>query len=211
MGNYEKALEFLKQKYSESEYFKRKPWSMEYRINHSIRTANIGRYIAKCEGMNEEALAIGCLLHDISYALDFNSKEDIINHGRTSAKMVRPFLKELGYTEELINNICYGIAIHVDDKADFEGTLNPFSYSIVASDNIDRYDTYRIYDNMEHVHFDKISIEEQLQYVNKMLKQLKKAKLVNFMTKTANDLWQDKIAFQIKYFNRLLKQLQNSF
>ena len=44
-----------------------------------------------------------------------------------------------------------------------------------------------------------------------MLKQLKKAKLVNFMTKTANDLWQDKIAFQIKYFNRLLKQLQNSF
>ena len=51
--------------------------------------------------------------------------------------------------------------------------MNPFSYSIVASDHIDRYDTYRIYDNMEHVHFDKISIEEQLAYVNKMLKQLK--------------------------------------
>jgi uncharacterized protein len=161
--------------------------------------------------MNEEALAIGCLLHDISYALDFTCKEDIINHGRTSAKMVRPFLQELGYSEELINNICYGIAIHVDDKADFEGTLNPFSYSIVASDNIDRYDTYRIYDNMEHIHFDKISIDEQIAYVTKMLRQLKKAKLVNFMTKTANDLWQDKIAFQIKYFNRLLKQLQNSF
>ena len=89
--------------------------------------------------------------------------------------------------------------------------MNPFSYSIVASDHIDRYDTYRIYDNMEHVHFDKITIDEQLEYVSKMLKQLKKAKTINFMTKTANDLWQDKIAFQIKYFNRLLKQLQNSF
>lgn len=211
MGNYEKALEFLKQKYSESAYFQRKPWSMEYRINHSIRTANIGRLIAKEEGMNEEALAIGCLLHDISYALDFSSKEEMINHGRTSAKMVRPFLKELGYSDELIHNICFGIAIHVDEKADFEGTINPFSYSIVASDHIDRYDTYRIYDNMEHVHFDKLPIEEQIAYVTKTLKQLKKAKMINFMTNTANELWQDKIAFQIKYFNRLLKQLQNSF
>ena len=88
MGNYEKALEFLKQKYSESAYFQRKPWSMEYRINHSIRTANIGRVIARAEGMNEEALAIGCLLHDISYALDFTCKEDIINHGRSIIKRI---------------------------------------------------------------------------------------------------------------------------
>ena len=99
----------------------------------------------------------------------------------------------------------------MDDKADFEGTLNPFSYSIVASDLIDRYDTYRIYDNMEHIHFDKLSLEEQLEYVTKQLKLLKKAKLANFMTKTANEMWIDKISFQIKYFNRLLKQLQNSF
>lgn len=211
MVNYKKALDFLISNYSKSEYFKRKPWSMEYRINHCIRTANIGREIARKEGMNEEALAIGCLLHDISYALDFNTKEDMINHGRTSAKMVRPFLEELGYNQEIINNICYGIAIHVDDKADFEGTLNPFSYSIVASDLIDRYDTYRIYDNMEHIHFDKLSLEEQLEYVTKQLKLLKKAKLANFMTKTANEMWIDKISFQIKYFNRLLKQLQNSF
>ena len=99
----------------------------------------------------------------------------------------------------------------MDDKADFDGVLNPFSYSIVASDNIDRFDTYRIYDNMEHVHFDKLSIDDQIIYVTKMLRQLKKAKLINFMTTTANELWQDKIAFQIKFFNRLLKQLQNSF
>lgn len=211
MGNYEKALQFLKQKYSESDYFQRKPWSMEYRINHSIRCANIGREIARNEGLNEEAIAIACLLHDVSYALDFKTKEDIINHGRTSAKMVRPFLKELGYNDELIENMCYGIAIHVDDKADFPGTVNPFSYTIVASDNIDRFDTYRIYDNMEHVHFDKLSIDDQIIYVVKALKQLKKAKLLNFLTKTANAMWQDKVLFQIKYFNRLLKQLQNSF
>ena len=104
MVNYKKALDFLISNYSKSEYFKRKPWSMEYRINHCIRTANIGREIARKEGMNEEALAIGCLLHDISYALDFNTKEDMINHGRTSAKMVRPFLEELGYNQEIINN-----------------------------------------------------------------------------------------------------------
>ena len=59
--------------------------------------------------------------------------------------------------------------------------------------------------------FLKLPIEEQIAYVTKTLKQLKKAKMINFMTNTANELWQDKIAFQIKYFNRLLKQLQNSF
>lgn len=210
MGNYERALEFLKLKYSESEYFKRKPWSMEYRINHSIRCANIGREIARNEGLNEEAIAVACLLHDISYALDFNTKEDIVNHGRNSAKMVRPFLQGLGYPQELIENMCYGIAIHVDEKADFEGTINPFSYTIVASDHIDRFDTYRIYDNMEHIHFDRLTLDEQIVYVVKTIKNLKKAKLMNFLTKTANAMWQDKILFQIKFFNRLLKQLQNS-
>jgi hypothetical protein len=29
----------------------------------------------------------------------------------------RPFLETLGLAEERINDICYGIAIHVDDKA----------------------------------------------------------------------------------------------
>lgn len=210
MGNYEKALEFLKEKYSESEYFKRKPWSKEYRLNHCIRSANIAREIASQEGMNEEALAVGSLLHDIAYALDFTCKEDIINHGRNGAKLARPFLESLGYSKEIVDNICYGIAFHVDEQAGYDATLNPFSATIVAADHIDRFDVYRIYDNMEHVHFDKISLEEKMMYVSRQLRQLKRAKAKNFMTNTANKMWQDKIAFQIKFFNRLFKQLQNS-
>lgn len=211
MKNYDKALNYLKEQFSKSEYFQNKPWSMEYRINHSIRVSNIGREIARKELMDEEAIAVACLLHDVSYSLDFKSKEEIVNHGRTSAKMVRPFLESLGYSGELLENMCYGIAIHVDDKSDFIGSLNPFSYTIVASDKIDRLDCYRIYDNMEHVHFDKLSLEEQIEYVTKTLKQLRKALKANYMTRTANDMWKEKLNFQIKFFNRLLKQLKKSF
>ena len=161
--------------------------------------------------MNEEALAVGCLLHDLAYANDFSCKEDIINHGRNGAKMARPFLETLGYSEEIVNSICQGIACHVDDSGASEMGLNPFSATIIAADHIDRLDVYRIYDNMEHVHFDKLSIDDQQVYITRQLRLLKKAKNKNFMTNTANKLWQDKLAFQIKFFNRLLKQLQNSY
>ena len=37
-----------------------------YRLAHSYRVTNIGKEIAKKEGLNVEDLMIACLLHDVS-------------------------------------------------------------------------------------------------------------------------------------------------
>ncbi len=44
-----------------------------YRLAHSYRVTNIGKKIAKKEGLNVEDLMIACLLHDVS---DFEHLKD---------------------------------------------------------------------------------------------------------------------------------------
>ncbi|WP_456074874.1 HD domain-containing protein [Holdemanella biformis] len=44
-----------------------------YRLAHSYRVTNIGKEIAKKEGLNVEDLMIACLLHDVS---DFEHLKD---------------------------------------------------------------------------------------------------------------------------------------
>ena len=87
--------EFLKRKFDESEYFADKKSEKDYRFEHSVRVANIGKEIAEKEGMDSDAMVIACLLHDISYINEFKTKEEARNHGRYSAKIARHFLEEI--------------------------------------------------------------------------------------------------------------------
>ena len=48
--------QFLKEKFSQSEYFKEHPQEMAYRLEHSYRVANIGKQIAEKEGMDVTAM-----------------------------------------------------------------------------------------------------------------------------------------------------------
>ena len=134
------AEDFLKRKFEESEYFADKKSEKDYRFEHSVRVANIGKEIAEKEGMDSDAMVIACLLHDISYINEFKTREEARNHGRYSAKIARPFLEEIGMEPETIEDICYGIAIHVDDEADFPGKRTVFAQTVGDADNIDRFD-----------------------------------------------------------------------
>ena len=115
------AKEFLFNKFNESEYFSDKEAEKNYRFEHSVRVANIGKEIAEKESLDTDAMVIACLLHDISYINEFKTREEARNHGRYSARIARQFLEEIGMEQEIIEDICYGIAIHVDDEADFPG------------------------------------------------------------------------------------------
>ena len=101
------------------------PRMAQYRIEHSYRVAHIGAEIAAAEGFDRERTFVACLLHDIGYSLDYRDKQDYRNHGRYGAAIARPFLTELGYSGAEVEEMCYGIAIHVDDMADFEGERTP--------------------------------------------------------------------------------------
>ncbi|NMB01933.1 MAG: HD domain-containing protein [Firmicutes bacterium] len=208
--NVRRTVEFLKEQFDQSSYMSLNPADKKYRLEHTMRVAHIGREIAKGEGFDEEILVIGCLLHDLSYVDTFTKEEDWLNHGRNAARMARPFLETLQLSPEQIDEICYGIAIHVDAEADFPGQRSPLALSIGDADNIDRFDVYRIHENLLHRTFTALGYDEQVDHVDQCLGKLDKYKDMEFATATATRLWRDKIDFQIQFYGRLKAQLDNS-
>ena len=206
----ELAMDFLKKRFDESEYFADKKSEKDYRFEHSVRVANIGKIIAEKEGMDSDAMVIACLLHDISYINEFKTREAARTHGRYSAKIARPFLEEIGIEPEVIEDICYGIAIHVDDEADFPGERTAFALSVGDADNIDRFDAYRIFENLKWVKYDEMSLPEKNEHVNKVIERLESYKNLDFATETGKKMWIEKLDYQIGFYKKLLAQIKNS-
>ena len=207
----ELTAKFLKDELSKMiELFPEEKRAIEYRYEHSLRVASIALDIAKKEGLDEDRCYIGALLHDLGYSVPYDNPKDYVNHGRIGAKLARPFLESLGYSEEEVNEICYGIAIHVDDKADFEGKRTALAVTIGDADNIDRFDAFRIYDRLTWVDYKNLSLEKQKEHVDTVLSSLNKYLDYECATRTATFMWKEKISFQLEFYNRLKKQIENS-
>ena len=203
-----KTLAFLRERFENSAYFKDKPADRAYRYEHSIRVARIGADIARAEGMDEEALAIACLLHDVYYRETFPEGYDLKNHGRDGARVARPFVETLGLPAGTAEDICSGIAIHVDDRADFEGRRTPFTLTVGDADNIDRFDVFRIYDNLRWKDFYNMTLEERLDWLEGLIPRLEKLRHEEFATPTATAMWRDKVEYQMDFHRRLLEQMK---
>ena len=197
-----KTEDFLRQKFDSEGYLDLHKDATAYRIEHTYRVANIGRKIAGNEGFDETEMVIACLLHDVSYCEEFgeNGWKD---HGRRSAHISRPFLRELGMAQDRVNDICYGIAIHVDDEADFEGERTPFALSVGDADNIDRFDVYRIHESLSKDSFIEMGLEEKLEYAQKRLGRLQELRDLPMGTRTAEELWRSRISFYIEFYEKL--------
>lgn len=202
---------FLREKLGqENPYYTKHPESRLYRLEHTFRVARIGAAIARAEGMDEEAMTIACLLHDISYCLDFAGPEDWKNHGRNSARIARPFLESLGLDEAVVRDICFGIAIHVDGQAGFEGERTAFAMTVGDADNIDRFDVYRLYETLESIGFSRMSLTEKGNHVKKTRERLEKFLEMPFATPSATALWRERIRCYLDFYRRLAEQLAAS-
>ena len=205
----ERTEAFLKQTFDDSVYLAANPGAKAYRLEHTYRVANIGRQIAREEGFDETDMVIACLLHDVSYCEDFG-EDGWIEHGRRAAQIARLFLEELGLPEERIADICYGIAIHVDDKADFPGGRTPFALSVGDADNIDRFDAYRIHESLSRDAFLEKSYEDKCEYLEKRIAKLREWIDMPMGTDTARTLWRERLAYYIGFLEKLLSQLKSS-
>ena len=112
-----------------------------YRWEHTQRVAQYGEQMAREERADVEVVVTACLLHDAAH---YEPLEDYRAHGREGARLSRPLLEELGYTESQVDAICYAIAVHVDGKADFEHPHTLEADIVSDADNIDRFGAYRI-------------------------------------------------------------------
>lgn len=210
MDNIEKTKAFLIQRFDENPYYIDHEDEKAYRLEHTMRVANLGETIARAEGLDIEALVIACLLHDVSYSEDFSGEDDWLNHGRRAAVIARPFLESLDMEPERIQEICFGIAIHVDDKADFEGEKTPLAISVGDADNLDRFDAYRIYEGLEAKAFKKMPIAEKRETVTSTLERLDTYIHMTLGTDFATELWAKRITFYRTFYQKLLNQLQCS-
>lgn len=199
----------MRQKFDGSKYFAAHPEAKAYRLEHTYRVANIAKQIALKEGLDQTEAVIAGLLHDVSYceAFDENGWK---KHGRRAAQLARPFLEELGLAQERINDICYGIAIHVDDEADFAGEKTPFALTVSDADNIDRFDAYRIHETLHHEGFLEKSLQEKQDLVEKRLGRLRELMEMPTGTRSAGEIWQERLSFYIAFYEKLSAQLMCS-
>ena len=201
---------FLKETFANSTYLQQNPSEAEYRLEHSYRVANIAKEIAMAEGFDVTQAVVAGLLHDIAYCEEMTTQENRRNHGRRGAEIARPFLESLGFSQEHVNAICYGIAIHVDDTSSFEWERTPFSETVGDADNIDRFDVYRIYEILQIQKFSEMNLEEKVERVNTALGRLNSLLEMKLGTATAQRMWKERLEFYISFYEKLKQQLASS-
>lgn len=205
-----KTETFLKETFAQSSYLCQYPSYRDYRLEHSYRVANIAKTIAQKEGLDVTAAVVAGLLHDIAYCEEMVTREARINHGRRGAELARPFLETLGLCADTVNDICYGIAIHVDDTASFEWERTPFSETVGDADNIDRFDAYRIYDTLRWIKFNEMSLTDKREKVASTIDRLTGYKEMKMGTATAKNLWIQRLDYYIGFYEKLKAQLDSS-
>lgn len=207
--NIRKTLEFVKSSFESCPYFSDNPAEGAYRLEHSLRVAHIGAEIARSESLDEETLIIACLLHDIAYSRTI-PQGGWNEHGRVGAAIARPFLDSLDLSDKAKADILYGIAIHVDDIADFEGERSTAALSVADADNIDRFGAFRIFDILRFVGFYEMPLKEKLDWTSHRIDSIERLHDIDFASESAKKLWAEALAFQSEYFTRLLRQLERS-
>lgn len=199
------ALDFLRERFLSSDAMDAAARS--YRFRHTLRVAELGRRIARAECLSEDALVVGCLLHDLAYSEVMPDEAAWRGHGRRSAALARPFVETLALPDADREALLFGIAIHVDDVSDFPGERSPLACSIGDCDNLDRFDVYRVYEQLERLQFSLLHADAQRAFVAKAQAHLRHCEHAPVSTATARALWQDRLAFQNEFYRRLSAQL----
>jgi putative nucleotidyltransferase with HDIG domain len=172
----------------------------EYRWQHTLRVSSYGRMIAEAEGADVELVVAACLLHDVAHF----DQDDWKEHGRLGARVIRPFLADLGYSVEERENVCYSVAVHVDGHADFPHSETLESRVVSDADNVDRFGAYRI---IQWCTTDVEGYEGLMARLGQRLQTLKDYRQRRVMeTETGHHLFNHQLDLQIAFFEALVEE-----
>ena len=177
-----------------------------YRYTHSLRVAAICRNIAIAEGLDEEMLVLGGLLHDIGYVA-CKSRLDYADHGVKSAEIAAEYLKEQDYDPQKAETICCGIRIHTqpDEERTREATV--LEDSISDADNIDRFDAWRFSRSLYWDGLDKMTVPQMRQLAVTRCQKISELRNLRFATETAKVMWNEKLDLWTDFYSRLADQM----
>ena len=173
---------------------------LEYRWFHTLRVAQYGKRLAKLEGADVEIVIAACLLHDIA---KLSNKSNDVEHGRVGERMVRGFLKKLGYSKKDNRNIRYSIASHVDGNAGFKHPHTLEAKILNDADKLDRFSTYRM--ALALGDFTDKGYEDFISAVESRVKYLQVIDNLDLIqTKSGKKAFKKQIFVQTAYLERLI-------
>lgn len=179
---------------------------IDYRYEHSLRVANIGKRISKIEGANELVVVLGSLLHDVG-KFDTNDNSE---HGRVSAKVARTFLETINLTKTEIDDICNIIGAHADIKYEYDDKDIKEAKILRDADYIDRFGSSKTRLKISwEIKQKALTIEERVVETKNSIKILQKLCNGNFLeTKVGNQWFREKLKVQIDFHESYLYELQ---
>ena len=200
-ARFRKIAEIIQSKFADSGVKRSGSDDFVYRWQHTLRVSQYGQKLAIAEGANQELCITACLLHDLA---KFELMDYGIEHGRVGARLARPLLQTLGYTPDEIENICFSIAVHVDDRADFEHPITLESQIVNDADNIDRFSAYRVLSNLD---LNRQNYEGLIRNAEKRLFTLLKYRQESIMaTPSGKALFNKQLDLQIMFMERLIAE-----
>jgi len=180
-----------------------------YRYTHTLRVADIGRRLARTEGLDEEMLVLACLLHDIGYVA-CRTDGDFEDHGRLSAEIAEEFLLSQGYDPVKTESICYGIRVHTQEEQNRVRKATVLEESVSDADNIDRFDSYRLYQSLRRDEPDQRSCRETADLAGKWEGRIEYLRSLPFATPTAQTMWNEKLDLWEAVYGQLRRQMETT-
>ena len=180
-----------------------------YRYTHTLRVAELGRRIARAEGLDEEMLVLACLLHDVGY-VRCQTQEDYIDHGRLSAGMAAEFLAAQGYDPAKAESVCYGIRIHTLEEEKHPRPATVLENSVGDADNLDRFDAYRFYEGLHGADLAAMDCTALRDYAARRAAAHRRLNELPFATAFAAALWRQKLAQNEAFYNDLQAQMETT-
>ena len=202
-----RVAQFVKDRFDQAAIpppVKNPSFTMAYRWEHTLRVAQYGKRIVEEEGANVELVVAACLLHDIAYADPRDDEQGGVEHGRIGARISRPILRKIGYTEEETENICYAVALHVDGHADFDHPETLESKIVSDADNVDRFGAYRI---IQWCLGEIQNYDSLIEILKQRIERLEGYRANNPLeTQTGQKLFAQQLDRQISFFNALIDE-----
>ncbi len=174
-------------------------WELDYRWKHTLRVCYYGQQLAEAEGANVELTLAACLLHDVGVF----EEGDWQDHGRLGARLSRPYLQAL-YSPAEAEHICYSVALHADDRADFEHPPTIESKIVSDADNIDRFDVYRLLKFCQPDIDDFDLLAARARERKQKLEDYRRRQIMG--TRSGNELFNRQLDYQIAFFDALIRQ-----
>ena len=181
---------------------------MLYRYEHSLRVAENGALLAEREGLPREELVTACLLHDVGYR-ECHKDEDFRRHQFISADIAGIYLKNIGYEEEILQEIVKAIVYHnLTDQLPVD--ITTFQMSVRDCDDIDRFDMIRT----AIIIGDCVREKNNTEIMELCRGEINKAKWVMSLqrgTKTAKEMMNAQCMKRISLLEDIVKQAQKGF